>query len=151
MPYLFLGLWLMAVISRAPGGLRSEHWYPHRWTGWALFVLILPLGLWSALLAVQALRGRSPPASAKVIDLSFPVGPDAYLVSSGGATEIVNGHSSPLNPKRIDNGHTGGSPMRLISSSLVHGAFAHQAGDPPTLRLMRFSADQFLRPAQANS
>jgi hypothetical protein len=33
MPYLFLGLWLMAVFSLAPDGLRSERWYPRRWTG----------------------------------------------------------------------------------------------------------------------
>ncbi|MGF1615307.1 MAG: DUF6544 family protein [Gammaproteobacteria bacterium] len=65
-PYLFLALWLMVVIARAPGRLRTERWFPHRWTGWTPFVLILPLGLWSVLLTMQALWGRSPPASAQV-------------------------------------------------------------------------------------
>jgi hypothetical protein len=52
-PYLFLGLWLVAVAWRAPSSLRSQHWIPCRRTGWVPLVLPLPLGLWSGLLAAR--------------------------------------------------------------------------------------------------
>ena len=47
-------------------------------------------------------------------------------------THFVATKARYLCPRRIDNRHTEGSPVRSTSSSLVQGAFAHQAGDLPT-------------------
>ena len=98
-PYVYLALFALAVVWRLPAAVRSDRWIPQSWSGRIGLILLGGFGLWSATLIMEARQGRHPPAKAKVLDLSFPMGPGVYLIASGGATGLVNGHFLTLNPK----------------------------------------------------
>ena len=96
LPWVFGGLWLVAVLAwllrtnfaesslfpRAPSG----------WVGLALSVVALGLGGWYS---ARVLVGqRVPPV--EVVDIANPFGPGHYLVGNGGSNTLINRHLHTL-------------------------------------------------------
>jgi hypothetical protein len=98
-PYLDLVLWLAAVIYRGAVGFPAGDWVSKRLTGWIGVGILALFGVASIPPVLHALQGRNLPPDATPVDVAFPLGPGAYLVASGGADQVINGHCVTLRPK----------------------------------------------------
>ena len=98
LPRAYGVLWAAAVVfTIARGHLRQARTLPlsgWRWVEAAAGAVLLGTGAWFAGLAIE---GRTPPQT-DIVDIANPFGPGAYLVGSGGGSELVNAHVRTLDP-----------------------------------------------------
>jgi hypothetical protein len=97
-PYLYLTLWLAAVLWRTPTLMKSSDTSSGRMLNYAGLAVLLPLATLATFLSVRAVAGYFPPDGEAVIDIAFPMGSGTYFVASGGASATINGHFITLNP-----------------------------------------------------
>jgi len=98
-PYAYLSIWFLASLWHGIKRFSDTAWLPGQLTGWASLILFAALAGWAGMLTVSAVGGRTPPTNATVINIAFPMGPGTYIVVSGGADQVVNGHFLTLHPK----------------------------------------------------
>lgn len=97
-PFVYLALWLLAVLGRSSDRLRANGWLPRGASAWIAVVGFIALSVFAGSVALSSLDGRNPPVDVRVVKLAFPLGPGRYLVAHGGASATINGHFLTLHP-----------------------------------------------------
>lgn len=97
-PYLYLALWLAAVLWQTSRLMKSSDISSGRMLDYAGLAALLPLATLATFLSVRAVAGHFPPDGEAVIDIAFPMGSGTYFVASGGAAATINGHFITLDP-----------------------------------------------------
>jgi hypothetical protein len=94
--HVFAALWAIGVVWAGAAALRAGlPVMPSGWSGWGTGAIGLILAAAGGALSLQAMASSTPPGS-RVIDLSSPLGPGAYLVAHGGSRELTNVHLKTL-------------------------------------------------------
>jgi hypothetical protein len=97
--HVFFALWAIGVVWTFTTALRAglpgmpSGW--SGWSGWATGAAGLVLTAAGGVLSLQAMASSTPPGP-RVIELSSPLGPGAYLVAHGGSRELTNVHLKTL-------------------------------------------------------
>jgi len=98
MLHVFAALWALGVVWAFTTALRADlPVMPSGWPGWATAAVGLILVAGGGTLSLQAMASSTPPGS-RMIELSSPLGPGAYLVAHGGSRQLTNVHLKTLDP-----------------------------------------------------
>jgi hypothetical protein len=101
MPWVLAALWLGAAALAILRADRATPLWPQRSGDWLSTGLLVFVGGFWGVLAVDAWRGRTP-AAVPVVDLASPFAEGHYLVGNGGSRPAVNAHLAALDPPPAD-------------------------------------------------
>ncbi len=94
--HVFFASWAIGVFWTFAMALRAGlPGMPSGWSGWATGAAGLVLSAAGGALSLQAMAASTPPGP-RVVELSSPLGPGAYLVAHGGSRALTNVHLKTL-------------------------------------------------------
>ncbi|MGB3518163.1 MAG: M23 family metallopeptidase [Elainellaceae cyanobacterium] len=91
----FYGVLLVVALVVGRRQLKLSQPLPSHWLGWGVIVAFVAFGVFIGNAALQSWAGRLPPPL-PVVDLTFPLRGDGYLIVHGGSNIQVNPHMKTL-------------------------------------------------------